>query len=201
MRENLSTSCRSLGTKPGRKKFDMSPEPPPTKYPTSSVPPQKQNFSALFAGEMASHKMCRAHFAEFWLLFSANRQCFRAAGMERATRWDVNGVRWLARDDPSYSEAVGRVWVRNSLDEGDSIRVERLFQNGTRRSGFHYRPGIKNDQPVRKVPGGSQVMGDIKEGNAMFFLKSAQEIQDFGPAGSVDHGNWLIRDDIAGSQD
>ncbi len=115
----------------------------------------------------------------------------RAAWMESASGWKVQGVRRLAlQDDP----LAAQTWVRNRCNREQRLRVRvaRVIEHLFCCSALHNPPQIHHHQPVCKIGNRPQVVGDEQDADPAFALQLPQQIQDFGSDGYVQHRNRFI---------
>ena len=68
-------------------------------------------------------------------------------------------------------------------------------------SQFHDAPAVHHRDPVGKVSRAREVMGDVQERQLVLLLQLAEQVEDLGAAGGVDHRYRLIRDEVVGLED
>lgn len=65
--------------------------------------------------------------------------------------------------------------------------MERFSNQAQGRAEFNNPPQIHNSYLLAKVAGGGDIMGNVKETNAMLFLELFEQVKGFSPAGGIYH--------------
>ncbi len=121
--------------------------------------------------------------------------------MEGAARRQGAGTRWLAAHDRPLPQAIGGIRLRHRREQGACVRVARVLDERPCRRHLDHPSGIHHRDPVGGVARAREVVGDGQHGQAASRAQVAQQGQDLGPAGRVDHGHRLVRDEELGFGD
>ncbi len=103
---------------------------------------------------------------------------------------------------------TGRIRVRLAgSGSGTAARSARVYgcsgpsMRGRAPASSTIRPRYMTATRSSELPRTGQVVGDVQIADAACFTESAEQPQDLGPAGSIDHGHRFVSDDEHWLQD
>jgi len=82
--------------------------------------------------------------------------------------------------------------LRGRREEEFRVRVPGVLYHLAGRSPLHDPPGVHHRDAVGEVAGGGDVVRDVQHGEPLVVRQLAQQVQQAGPDGYVEHGDRLV---------